>query len=118
MKPLNSIQTCLVAAALSLVCTTASARRRPYVRPARPVVVVKQPAMTVRAESRTTRSERLSLAVSYLKNNRWLSVGKYASMTGLPLDVAKAELSDFAQDRRSPIVAVAKKKKTVYTLRR
>lgn len=107
-----------MAVALSLVCNTASARRRPYVRPVRPVVVVERPAVKVVAPSRVNRSERLSMAISFLKGNRWLSVNKYAKLTGIPLDAASAELRAFAADGRNPIMAVAKKKKTVYTLRR
>lgn len=117
MNAILKLRTGLMAAALAMVCTTASAHRRPYYRHSHHVTVVVSPAVTTHVSNRFSKNDRLDMAVAYLRQNRTLSVSKYAWMTGLPRQTAKAELDAFAKDRMTPIVAIAKKTKTVYTLR-
>lgn len=56
--------------------------------------------------------------MAYLKNHEYLTVNKYAKMTGLLKVAAKAELDAFATDKDRPIEAVTRGKKKVYTLKR
>lgn len=117
MNAILKLRTGLLAVALVMVCTTTSAHRRPYVRHSHHVAVFERPVVKASVNNRFSQRERLSMAVAYLKNNRWLSVSKYARMTGLSRATAKTELDAFAYDRSKPVMAVVKKNKTVYTLR-
>ena len=79
------------------------------------------PVRSVRVErtttiSRTNRQERKLLAVAYIKNNGYLTVRKYCSITRLGKQFAQAELDSFALDRKDPIVRTVNGKKVVYTL--
>lgn len=57
------------------------------------------------------------MAVAYLEHNQYLSVKKYAKMTGLSKDMAEAELDAFACDKRNPVTLVISGKKKLYTKR-
>ncbi len=58
------------------------------------------------------------MATAYLEHNQYLSVKKYAKMTGLTKAMARAELDAFACDERNPITPVIlNRKKLVYTKR-
>ncbi len=86
------------------------------VHKARPVVVVNQPATTTRTVTHLTRTDRLHMAIAYLKENRTLTAGKYSKMTGLNRSAAKAELDTFASSGRNRIAAMYTGKKKVYVL--
>lgn len=82
------------------------------------VTVVARPSVTAHTSNRFTRKERFRMAMAYLKNHEYLTVNKYAKMTGLLKVAAKAELDAFATDKDRPIEAVTRGKKKVYTLKR
>lgn len=99
-------------------CSTASAQYRRFSYRVRPVAaVVVKPAVTVHVSNRFTLQERLAMAVAYLDCNRFISVKKYARITGLTKEMAEAELDAFSRDRRKPIVTVMNGKKKMYTLK-
>lgn len=79
--------------------------------------VVVRPAATVHISNRLDRKDRLRMAVAYLDKNEYLSVKKYAGMTGLTKGMAEAELDAFAHDKRTPVVLVVSGKKKLYTRR-
>ncbi len=56
------------------------------------------------------------MALAYIKNNGYLSVSKYRSITGLDRQFAQAELDSFSLDKKDPIVRMAQGRKVVYTL--
>ncbi len=66
--------------------------------------------------NRSSRPERKLMALAYIKNNGYLSVSKYRSITGLDRQFAQAELDSFSLDKKDPIVRVMQGRKVVYTL--
>ena len=54
------------------------------------------------------------MAMAYLDNHGYLTVKKYAQMTGLPKTAAEAELDAFAADKDNPVTAVIRDGKKVY----
>ena len=112
----------LTTVASILTCGSADAQRyyrhhhRSYY-PQRIVTVVARPATTVRISNRLNQKERLQIAVAYLENNQYLSVKKYAKMTGLSKEMAEAELDAFACDKRNPVTLVISDRKKLYTKR-
>ena len=70
-----------------------------------------------RVVNKLNKSDRLSMAVAYLRANASLTKDKYSQMTGLSKAIAEAELDAFAANVHTGIVAVANGKKKTYTLR-
>ncbi len=66
--------------------------------------------------NRTSRPERKMMALAYIKNNGYLSVGKYCGITGLDRKFAQAELDSFSLDKKNPIVRTTQGRKAVYIL--
>lgn len=118
MNTLTRLRTGLVATALLLTYATTSAQRyhRHRYEHGRTTVVVK-PVATAPAINSTGSNDRLAIAVAYLQKSRYLTVKKYAKMTRLTRNMAKAELDAFAADARKPVIAVMNGKKRLYTLR-
>ena len=56
--------------------------------------------------------------MAYLKSHDYLTVKKYAKMTEMSKEAAKAELDAFSADKDRPIEAVIRGKKEVYILRK
>lgn len=114
----------LTAVASVLVCGSADAQlyshhhqHRSY-HPRRVVNVVPGPAAAARISNHLNQKQRLQMATAYLEHNQYLSVKKYAKMTGLTKAMARAELDAFACDERNPITPVIlNRKKLVYTKR-
>lgn len=102
-----------------LTCCSANAQRyyRHHHHPHYVVTVVAKPAATVRVSNRLNQKERLQMAVAYLEHNQYLSVKKYAKMTGLSKEMAEAELDAFACDKRNPVTLVISDRKKLYTKR-
>lgn len=101
-----------------MTCCSASAQHRHHHHhPQRVITVVAKPATTVRIDCEFNRKERFQMAIAYLKQNQYLSIKKYAKMTGLPKDIAEAELDVFACNEGSPITLVVTDKKKLYTKR-
>ncbi|HIS22920.1 MAG TPA: hypothetical protein IAC09_05720 [Candidatus Cryptobacteroides intestinipullorum] len=101
-----------------LSCGTADAQRwHRHYRPYRAVTVVSRPARTVHVTNSFTQKERFGMAMAYLKNYGYLTVKKYAKMTGLSKTAAKAELEAFAADKDKPVTAVIRDGKKVYVIR-
>ena len=99
-------------------CGTADAQRwHRHYRPYRVVTVVSRPARTVHVTNSFTQKERFGMAMAYLKNYGYLTVKKYAKMTGLSKTAAKAELEAFAADKDKPVTAVIRDGKKVYVIR-
>jgi len=94
----------IIAVAMVVACPAANAQRHCRHLHRTPRVV-------------TDWQNRLSMAVAYLDSHSYLTVKKYAKMTGLTKSVAEAELDAFARDKGKPIVAVAQGKKKVYAKR-
>lgn len=111
----------LIVAVSALNCSSADARRHcsrhRCCYPQRIVTVATRPAMTIRISNRFDRKERLRMALSYLNGNQYLSILKYAKMTGQSIDMAEAELDAFACDGKIPITVVIANKKRLYTKR-
>lgn len=102
--------------ALALICGQVTAR--PHRRCARPagkvVVVVSRPAVIVKAGNSLTRKERFAKAMAYLGRHKYISIRRYAKMTGLSMRAAEAELDAFAKGARSPLRVIVKGKKKLY----
>lgn len=112
----------LTAVASILTCGSADAQRyyrhhHRFYYPQRIVTVVARPATTVRISNRLNQKERLQIAVVYLEHNQYLSVKKYAKMTGLSKEMAEAELDAFVCDKRNPVTLVISDRKKLYTKR-
>lgn len=102
---------------LAATCmTTAATQHRQFHRPRITTVVVK-PSVMLRIDNRLTQKERFQMAVAYLNNNKYLTVKRYAKMTGLSKRTAEAELDAFVSDRSKSIVCVIIDKKKMYTKR-
>lgn len=85
--------------------------------PQRVVTLVARPATTIHISNRLSQKERLQMAMAYLDQNQYLSIKKYAKMTGLSKGMAEAELDAFAYDERHPIALVVVDKKKLYSKR-
>lgn len=112
----------LTAVASILICGSADAQRHyrhhhHFYYPQRIVTVVARPATTVRISNRLNQKERFQMAIAYLEHNQYLSVKKYAKMTGLSKDMAEAELDAFACDKKNPVALVISDRKKLYTKR-
>ena len=117
MRQTGMLKIAIIVTAVLLSCGTAEARyRHRHIRSYRAVTVVARPDVTVHTDNRFTQRERLRMAMAYMENHCYLTVRRYAKMTGLPKAVAKAELDAFAADRETPIEAVKKGKRTVFVL--
>ena len=120
MNALSKIEKGLLIAAMVLVCGTASAQFRHYHGAIRGRMVhvtriVTCPTISVNCQ--IGQKERLRMAVAYLNSNKFLTIKKYAKLTGLPKRTAEAELDAFSYDNRKPIVMVLKNKQKLYILR-
>ena len=93
MKPTGKLKIAIMAImAAILSCGTANAQRwHRHYRPYRVVTVVSRPARTVHVTNSFTQKERFGMAMAYLKNHGYLTVKKYAKMTGLTKTAAEAE---------------------------
>ena len=120
-ETMNAILKTIGLTALVSLLTSCSASAQRYYRhhhhPHHVVTVVAKPAATVCVSSRFNQKERLQIAVAYLEHNPYLSVRQYAKMTGLPKDMAEAELDAFACDKRNPVTLVILDRKKLYTRR-
>lgn len=119
MKPIGKMKVAIMVIVIILSCGTSEAQpRRWHPRPYHAVTVVTRPGVTVHVENRFTQKERFRIAMAYLKNHEYLTVNRYAKMTGLPKSAAKVELDVFATDKDRPIKAEIRGKKRVYTLKK
>lgn len=115
MKQTSGIRICVAAMALALICGQVTARpHRRCARPAGKVVVVSRPAVIVKAGNSLTRKERFAKAMAYLGRHKYISIRRYAKMTGLSMRAAEAELDAFAKGARSPLRVIVKGKKKLY----
>lgn len=121
MNPIFKKAIGLIIAVLALNYSSADARRHCFRHrcryPQQIVAAAARPAIAVRISNRFGRKERLRMALAYLKQNPYLSIRKYAKMTGLSKDMAEAELDAFACDGKIPITVVIANKKRLYTKR-
>lgn len=100
---------------IALSCGTADAQRwHRLSRPYRVVTVVPGPAAAVHVMNSFTQKERFGMAMVYIQNHGYITVKKYAKITGLPKASAKAELDAFAADKDKPVTAVIKDGKKAY----
>lgn len=119
MRSTEKLKIVIMTIVIVLSCGTANAQPwHWHSRPHHVVTVVARPSITVHTSNRFTRKERFRMAMAYLKNHEYLTVNRYAKMTGLPKAAAKAELDAFATDKDRPIEAVTRGKKKVYTLKK
>lgn len=117
MKSNSKIRIATMAIILTLACGTADAQRlHRHHHPHALITVVEKPSITVHLKNELNQKERFAIAVAYLKENKYITVNKYAKMTGLTKATAKAELDSFAADKNRPISAVTKGKKRVYVI--
>lgn len=119
MRPTGKLKIAMMAIVILLSCGTANAQRwHWHSRPYRVVTVVTRPDVTVHVGNRFTQKERFRIAMAYLKSHDYLTVKKYAKMTEMSKEAAKAELDAFSADKDRPIEAVIRGKKEVYILRK
>ncbi len=119
MRPTSKLKIAMMAIVILLSCGTADAQRwRWHSRPYRVVTVVTRPGVTAHISNRFTQKERFKIAMAYLKSHDYLTVKKYAKMTALSKEVAKAELDAFAADKDKPIEAVVRGKRIVYIVKK
>ena len=115
MRPAGKIGIATMAAAIVLSCGTANAQRwHRHFRPYHVMTVVSRPVRTFHLTNSFTQKERFGMAMAYLDNHGYLTVKKYAQMTGLPKTAAEAELDAFAADKDNPVTAVIRDGKKVY----
>ncbi len=114
-----------IALVMMLAATAAAAQPRHFVHMPRHygraphiVTLVSRPVADKRVINRLSKSDRLNMALAYLKANATLSKEKYSQMTGLPKNIAEAELDAFAESRTAGIAAVMSGKKKVYVMKR
>ncbi len=110
---------------MMLTATAAAAHTRHFVhlprhygRAPHITTVVSRPATDKRVINKLSKSDRLNMALAYLKANATLSKEKYSQITGLPKNIAEAELDAFAENRTAGIAAVMSGKKKVYVMKR
>lgn len=117
MDTTTKIRTGIIAISLALVCTSVQTQPRQHARRSHGVTtIIVKPAAKGHGVKRPDRKDRLAMAVAHLRTNRFLTVKKYAKMTGLTYATAEAELEAFSADRRNPVVRALKGKKKIYTM--
>lgn len=117
MDKTMKIRTGIIAISLALMCASIQAQPRQHTRRGHGVTtIIVKPAAKGHGVKRTDRKDRLAMAVAHLRTNRFLTVKKYAKMTGLTHATAEAELEIFAADRCNPVVRALKGKKKIYTM--
>lgn len=111
------IKTAALAALLLFTASPAEAQRRHRLhRGHHTTTIVARPVVTIKADTKLTRKDRLGMALAWLAGNPYLTAKKYAKMTGLSKEMAKAELDAFAQNPKSRIKVAVSGKKRRYTL--
>ena len=78
-------------------------------------IVVTPPKAKI-THNHLSHTDRLKMAISYLRSNKYLKVKKYAKMTGLSTEMAETELNAFAMDSNIPITFSMQGKKKTYIL--
>ncbi len=123
MKKKINVLNILLAIALALVSTTASAQRIHHKHIShracyRPIVttIVTHPVSAKRISNTLSKSDRLEMALAYLKTHPTLSISTYSKITGLTKAMAEAELNAFAANKKVPIRLVISGKKKLYTV--
>lgn len=102
-----------------LLCSASSAeaqRRHRFHRGHNTTTIVTRPVVTIKANAKLTRQDRLAMALAWLNKNRYLTVKKYAKMTGLTKAMAQAELEAFAKGPKRAIKVIISGKKRRYML--
>lgn len=91
------------------------ARRLPRRSHRLPRVIVRTvPPATAVSHSYIGQEKRLAVAMSYLEANGYLTLNRYAKITGLSKNAARTELEVFVSDRNIPIKAIVICEKRVY----
>ncbi len=110
----------ILVAIVAMACSTMMASPRMHRRLAHPAMPPRHAPITVVVRNNIIvmdQSQRLHMAVGYLKDHDHITAGKYAQLTRLDKAQAQAELNFFASRRDNPIMAIQRGKKTVYVLR-
>ncbi len=119
MKLIGKLKIAIMAIVIILSCGTVDAQRwHGHSRPYRVVTVVARPDVTVLVSNRFTQKERFRMAMAYLKNHRYLTVKRYAKITGLSKAAAEAELDAFVADKDNPMAVIIRGKKKMYIVRK
>lgn len=104
---------------LMALCGIAVAEAQPH-RGLHPVVINPRPMRVTKVVSRTTnrlnQSDRLEMAIAYIKSHGSINAKQYSKITGLNKATAEAELDAFATRRCNPIVIQFNGKKKTYVL--
>ena len=101
--------------AMLLICGIVNAQHRDrYYHSHRLVPKYTQPLETYQVNNDLNIEERLEMATAYLEKHEYLTIKKYAKMSGLNKASAETELNAFANNNNSPIQLVVKNKKRLY----
>ena len=84
--------------------------------PIRVTKVVSHPVVVSRTTNRLNQSDRLEMAVAYIKSHGSINAKQYSKITGLNKTTAEAELNAFGTRRINPIVIQFDGKKKTYVL--
>ena len=78
-------------------------------------VVRTVPTTATRVSNHLTQNQRLHMALTYLQNNRYLTIKHYARMTGLSKQMAEAELDSFCSRANGMLRCQTASGKKVYS---
>mgnify|MGYP003441438777 CR=1 FL=1 len=98
---------------LMALCGIAVAEAQPH-RGLHPVVINPRPMRVTKVVS--NQSDRLEMAIAYIKSHGSINAKQYSKITGLNKATAEAELDAFATRRCNPIVIQFNGKKKTYVL--
>lgn len=85
-------------------------------RPVHVTKVVSHPVVVSRVTNRLSQTDRLEMAITYIKSHGSINAKQYSDITGLKKATAEAELDAFASRRSNPIVTLFNGKKKVYII--
>lgn len=85
-------------------------------RPVHVTKVVTRPVVVSRTTNRLSQTDRLEMAIAYIKSHGSINAKQYSKITGLGKATAEAELDAFAARRSNPIVIHFNGKKKTYIL--
>ena len=100
---------------MALYCI-AAAEAQHYRGAHRPIFINPRPVHVTKVTNRLSQTDRLEMAITYIKSHGSINAKQYSGITGLKKATAEAELDAFASRRSNPIVTHFNGKKKVYII--
>lgn len=116
MMTTNLLKIAALIAVRIFTCETSGAQRLHHAKhPHKTVAVVCRPPQIIKVHTPANPTDRLFMAMAYLGKHKYLTARRYAKMTKLSAQSARAELNSFARSNGNPIRSIVRRNTKVYT---